>query len=142
MVIFAEGEAVGGVVVLGFGPGDEVGGVDDDEVVYLDADPAGGAGAVILLEDNFTEGGVAGGVVVGLVGFGGLFRIQELKDVVFEGVPVFREVAGDERLPDELALNGVAEGVVVGLIQPSATSLLAEAFDAGGFPRIALGINR
>jgi hypothetical protein len=62
VVVLAEGEAVGRVVVVGFREGDEVGGVDEGDVVAggeLDAEAAGGALVVVDIEDEAAEGGPA-----------------------------------------------------------------------------------
>lgn len=62
VVVFAEGEAVGGVVVLADGERDEVGGVDEGDVVAggeLDAEAAGGALVIVDFHDLATEGGRA-----------------------------------------------------------------------------------
>lgn len=69
MVVLAEGEAVGGVVVAGFGEGNEMGGVDEGDVVAggeLDAEAAGGALVIVDGEDLAAEGGGAA-VFEGLV---------------------------------------------------------------------------
>ena len=71
MVVFAEGEAVGGVVVAGCGEGNEVGGVDEGDVVAggeADAQAAGGTLVVVDVEDKAAEGGRAA-VFGGLVGY-------------------------------------------------------------------------
>ena len=55
VVVLAEGEAVGGVVVLALGKRDEVGGFDEANVMAggeLDAEAAGGALVVIDGEDR------------------------------------------------------------------------------------------
>ena len=70
MVVFAKREAVGGVVVLALGKRDEMGGVDEADVVTggeLDAEAAGGALVVVDGEDLAAEGG-------GAAVFEGLFR--------------------------------------------------------------------
>jgi hypothetical protein len=62
VVVFAEGESVGGVVVAGFGERDEVCSVDEGDVVAggeADADAAGGALVVVDFEDEAAEGGAA-----------------------------------------------------------------------------------
>lgn len=62
VMVFAEGEAVGGVVVVGLREGDEVGGVDEGDVVAggkPDAQAAGGALVVVDIEDESAEGGAA-----------------------------------------------------------------------------------
>ena len=62
VVVLAEGEAVGGVVVVAFRKRDEVGGVDEGDVVAsrkLDAEAAGGALVVVDGEDLASEGGRA-----------------------------------------------------------------------------------
>ena len=62
MVVFAEGEAVGGVVVAGYGEGNEMGGVDEEYVVdggEFDAEAAGGALVIVDGEDGASEGGGA-----------------------------------------------------------------------------------
>ena len=70
VVVFAEGEAVGRVVVAALGEGDEVGGVDEGDVVAAgeaDAQTAGGALVIVEIEDESAEGGAAAvfGRVVG-----------------------------------------------------------------------------
>ena len=70
MVVFAKREAVGGVVVLALGKRDEVGGVDEADVVAsreFDAEAAGGALVIVDGEDLAAEGGRA-------AVFEGLFR--------------------------------------------------------------------
>ena len=60
VVVFAEGEAVGRVVVGGDAEGNEVGGVDETDVVgggELDAEAAGGALVVVDFEDLAAERG-------------------------------------------------------------------------------------
>lgn len=62
VVVLAEGEAVGGMVVAGGGEGDEVGGVDEGDVVSggeADAEAAGGALVIVDVEDEPAEGGGA-----------------------------------------------------------------------------------
>ena len=62
VVVFAEGEAVGGVVVVGICEGNEVGGVDEGDILRdgkLDAQAAGGALVVVDFEDLAAEGGRA-----------------------------------------------------------------------------------
>lgn len=62
VVVLAEGEAVGGMIVAGFGEGDEMGGVDEGDVVAggeLDAEAAGGALVIVDREDLAAEGGAA-----------------------------------------------------------------------------------
>jgi hypothetical protein len=69
MVVLAKREAVGGVVVLTLRKGDEVGGVDEGDVVAgreLDAEAAGGALVIVDGEDLAAEGGRAA-VFEGLV---------------------------------------------------------------------------
>ena len=74
VVILAKREAVGGVVVLALREWDEVGGVDEADVVAggeLDAEAAGGALVVVDGEDLAPEGGRA-------TVFEGLFRYLEI----------------------------------------------------------------
>ena len=62
VVVLTEGEAVGGVVVAGFGEGNEMGGIDEGDIVAggkLDAEAAGGALVVVDGEDLASEGGRA-----------------------------------------------------------------------------------
>lgn len=62
MVVLAEGKAVGGVVVAALGERDEMGGVDEGDVVAggeADAQAAGGALVVADFEDLAAEGGAA-----------------------------------------------------------------------------------
>ncbi len=62
VVVLAEGEAVGGVVVVGFRKRDEVGGVDEGDVIsgrQADTEAAGGALMVVDLKDLAPEGGAA-----------------------------------------------------------------------------------
>ena len=62
MVVLAEGEAVGGVVILALGKWNEVGSVDETDVVAggkPNAKPAGGALVVVDGEDLSAEGGRA-----------------------------------------------------------------------------------
>lgn len=76
VVVFAEGEAVGGVVVAGCSEGNEVRGVDEGDVVAggkADAQATGGALVVVDVEDEAAEGGAA-------AVFGGIFRYAERLD--------------------------------------------------------------
>ncbi len=69
VVVFAKREAVGGVVVVALGKRDEVGGVDEADVVAggeFDAEAAGGALVVVDGEDLAAEGG-APAVFEGLI---------------------------------------------------------------------------
>ena len=62
VVVFAEGEAVAGVVVLALGKRDEVGGVDEGDVIAsreLDAEAAGGTLVIVDGEDLAAESGRA-----------------------------------------------------------------------------------
>ena len=62
VVIFAECETVGGVIIAGLGEWNEVGGVDEGDVVSgreTDAQATGGALVVVDLEDEAAEGGRA-----------------------------------------------------------------------------------
>ena len=64
VMVFAEGDAVGGVIVEAAGERDEVGGIDESEIIAsrkADAEAAGGALAVVDFEDFPAEGGVAAG---------------------------------------------------------------------------------
>ena len=70
VVVLAKREAVAGVVVLALGKRDEVGGVDEANVIAggeLDAEAAGGALVVVDGEDLAAEGGTAA-VFEGLLG--------------------------------------------------------------------------
>jgi len=70
VVVFAEGEAVAGVVVVGLGEWNQVGGVDEGDVVsggQADAQAAGGALVIVDFEDLAAEGGAAA-VFEGFVG--------------------------------------------------------------------------
>ncbi len=74
VVVFAEGEAVAGMVVAGGGEGDEVGGVDEGDVVSggeADAEAAGGALVIVDVEDEPAEGR-------GAAVFEGFFRYAEV----------------------------------------------------------------
>ena len=62
MMVFAEGDAVAGVIVEAAGERDEVGGIDESEIIAArkaDAEAAGGALTVVNFEDFPAEGGVA-----------------------------------------------------------------------------------
>lgn len=62
VVVLAEGQAVGGMVVAGLSEGDEVGGVDEGDVAggrKLDPQAAGGALVVVDFEDLAAERGRA-----------------------------------------------------------------------------------
>ena len=62
VVVFAEGEAVGGVVVVELVPRKEVGGVDERDILgdgELDAQAAGGALVIVDFEDLAAERGAA-----------------------------------------------------------------------------------
>jgi len=62
MVVFAEGKAVGGVVVVAIGEGHEVRGVDEGDVLggwKFDAETAGGALVIVDFHDLAAEGGTA-----------------------------------------------------------------------------------
>lgn len=61
VVVFAEGEAVGGVVVVAGGKGNEMGGADETGIAdgEIDAHAAGGALVVVDFEDFASEGGAA-----------------------------------------------------------------------------------
>ena len=62
VVVFAEGEAVGRMIVLALGKRDEVGGVDEADVIAggeLDAEAASGALVIVNGEDLTAEGGRA-----------------------------------------------------------------------------------
>lgn len=108
VVVFAEGEAVGRMVVAGCGEWDEVGGVDEGDVVAggeADAQAAGGALVIVDIEDETPE---RGGAAV----FGGLvcdaevrLTIDDFRLLIFD-FGKMREIAGDERLAHELAVRG------------------------------------
>ena len=60
VVVFAEGEAVGGVIVAGYGEGNEMGGVDEGDVVAggeFDAEAAGGALVIVDGEEDLASSG-------------------------------------------------------------------------------------
>ena len=62
MVVLAQGETVGGVIVAGLRKGDEVGGVDEGDVVRrrkLNPQATGSALVVVDREDLAAEGGAA-----------------------------------------------------------------------------------
>ncbi len=62
VVVFAQGKAIGGMVVLALGEWDEVGGVDEADVIAgrkLDAEAAGGALVIVNGEDLAAECGRA-----------------------------------------------------------------------------------
>lgn len=62
MVVLAKGEAVGWVVVAGFREGDEVGGIDEGDIVpggEPDAEAAGGALVIVEIQYEAAEGGGA-----------------------------------------------------------------------------------
>lgn len=55
VVIFAEGNAVGGMVVAGFCERDEVARINDGEVAHSEAKSRGGASIVVDFLDCFSE---------------------------------------------------------------------------------------
>ena len=62
VVVLAEGEAVGGVVVEAIGKRDKVCGVDERDIVAggeADTETAGGALVIVDFEDLAAEGGAA-----------------------------------------------------------------------------------
>lgn len=104
VVVFAEGQAVCRVVVAAFGKRDEVGGVDEGDVVTggeLDAEAAGGALVIVDGEDLAAEGGAAA-VFLHIVCDECGLRAESWG--MREGK--MREVAGDEGLAHELAVGG------------------------------------
>ena len=114
VVVLAEGEAVGRVVVLALGKRDEVGGVDETDVVAggeLDAESAGGALVVVDGEDLAAEGGRAAvfeGLVCDLeIGL----TIDDLRLLIFDWKRI-GEIAGDEGLAHELAVGGDGDEVL------------------------------
>ena len=114
MVVLAKGEAVGGVVVVAVGERDEVGGVDEGDVLCggeLDAEAAGGALVIVDFEDLAAEGGAAAvfGRVVGdtqcwILNVGSVVAAL-CRDKFLNGRKV-REIAGDEGLAHSLAGGG------------------------------------
>lgn len=108
VVVFAEGEAVGGVVVPRGSEGNEVGGINEGNVVagrQADAQSTSGALVVVDVEDQAAEGRTAaifqrviGDAEVGLlnVDFGGL--MLDLGEI--------REVAGEKCFAEALAGGG------------------------------------
>ena len=107
VVVFAEGETIGRVVVVGFRERDEVGGIDEGNVVAVgkaDAQSAGGALVIVDAEYGPTEGG-------GPSIFGRLFRGFGFRCCDRFAIPQFlaqtqREVAGDEGLAHCFAICG------------------------------------
>jgi len=109
VVVLAEGEAVGRVVVATVGEGNEMCSVDEADVVgggQLDAEAAGGALVVVDFEDLAAKGGAAAGFgfvfgdVLGLwIGDCGFWIRRKQRGVV-------REVAGDEGLAHFSAVFG------------------------------------
>jgi len=62
VVVLAEGEAVGGVIVAAFREGNEMGGIDEGDVTSrrkLDPQAAGGALVIVDLKDLAAESGAA-----------------------------------------------------------------------------------
>ncbi len=114
VVVLAKSEAVGGVVVLAFGKRNEVGGVDEADVVAggeLDAKAAGGVLMVVDCEDFAAEGGRA-------AVFGRVFCDLEIglmsddcRFLIF-GLERSREIAGDECLAHELAVGRVGDEIL------------------------------
>ena len=114
VVVLAKREAVGGVVVLAFRKRDEVGGVDEGDVVaggQLDAEAAGGALVVVDGEDLAAEGGraavfefVLGDEEIGLT-------IDDFRLLIFDWKRI-GEIAGDEGLAHELAVGGDGDEVL------------------------------
>lgn len=106
-MVLAEGEAVGRVVVLTHRKGNEVGGVDEADVVSgreFDAQATGGALVIVDLDDLAAESRAA-------PVFGGLFRYAEIGLTIDD----FRllildfkrmgEIAGDEGFAHEAAVG-------------------------------------
>lgn len=76
VVIFAEGNAVGGMVVAGFCERDEVARINDGEVAHSEAKSRCGASIVVDFLDRFSECCGAYGVGGSLSGFlGNLLRL-------------------------------------------------------------------
>lgn len=120
VMVFAQGDAIGGVVIAaveGIAEGDEVRGIHKGEVVPLgqaDAQAAGGALEVVGLQHDPAEArGASGALVVLPRAIGGLEVVfipvvlrldQAFRDLVLdeeqaESRTSLREVAGDEGLP-------------------------------------------
>ena len=102
VVVLAEGEAVGGVVVGTVSEGNQMGGVDETNVVggrQLDAESTGGALVIVDFEDLAAEGGAAAGFGFVFGDLGGLWigdcglwiRRKQRGGVVWE-------ISGDEGL--------------------------------------------
>ncbi len=112
VVVLAEGEAVGRVVVPGLREGNEVGRVDEGDVVssgQLDPEAAGGALVVVDFEDLAAEGGAATVFEFVFAEGGGLTMIDcglPIFDLTEEGGGVLGEVAGDEGFPHLAAVPG------------------------------------
>ena len=114
VVVFAKGKAVGGVVVLALGKRDEVGGVDEADVVAggeLDAEAAGGALVVVDGENLAAEGGRAAvfGRVFGDEEIG--LTIDDFRLLIFD-LKGIGEIPGDESLAHELAVGGDGDEVL------------------------------
>ncbi len=114
VVVLAKGEAVGGVVVLALGKRDEMGGVNEADVVAsgkLDAKAAGGALVIVDGEDLAAEGGATAifgrvfcDLEIGLMSDDCWFLIFDLERI--------GEVAGDECLAHELAVRGDGDEIL------------------------------
>ena len=82
VVVLAEGEAVGGVIVAGFGEGNEMGGIDEGDVVAggeLNAEAAGSALVIVDGEDGASKGGRAAvfDFILGDEGEGLMIRLRQ-----------------------------------------------------------------
>ena len=131
MMVFAERETVGGVVVLADGKWNQVGGVDKADVVAggeLDAEAAGGALVVVDGEDFAAEGGAAAvferlvcDVEIRLMSDDCWFLIFDWKRI--------GEIAGDESLAHEVAVCGNGDEVLEAIGE--AGEGLADVLDGG-----------
>ncbi len=114
VVVFAKGEAVGGMVIPALGKRDEVGGIDEADVVAsgkLDAKAAGGALVIVDGEYLTAEGGRAavfefflGDEKWGSMNVDCWFLIFDWKTV--------GKVTGNEGLSHELAVGGNGDEVL------------------------------
>lgn len=111
VVVFAKRKAIGGVIVLADRKRDEMGGVDEADIVAsgeLDAEAAGGALVVVDGEDLAAEGGRS-------AVFERLFR-DEGSSIgnggCWDGREKIWEIPGDQSLAHELAVGGEGDEVL------------------------------
>lgn len=111
VVVLAEREAVGGVVVGLLAVGDEMRGIDKGQVTdfgHADAESAGGALAVVDFEDLFPEGGTAAGAGLVVIVFV-LRRSRNGRSLMkerFEGGPMNRKIPTHKVLAQDKSVGG------------------------------------